>query len=739
MKIAFLLPAPSISGGLFVCYQQAHFLAARGHDVTMAFVTLASDYDVDVFPDFRLPVKSLTELVTADERFDIVISGWWQCYFEMFRIRGDRYFHFVQGDDRENARSQYGGPFADEPFIDLAFSDSRVGYVTVAQWLKARLEGEADVAVAYAPNGIDRARFHPAVKALEPPGKRPRILIEGAGSLAFKRIDLAFRVARQIPEADVWYVASDGFKKAEWRAQRCFARVPFGQMPAIYKSCDILLKLSVVEGFFGPPLEMMACGGTAVVSRVNGHEEYVVNEHNALTVPLDDEAAAVAAVRRLVSDADLRRTLSLNGTVTAQEFGWNRQSPKFEAAVLELVDRIPVWRRGDRAARLALTELRARVDRVESRTPLSSAGSGRLLGNWFRRPAGRLSLVPRLIRSLRRLLATSQPMVSAEGPAAQTPPCVHARWVAGAPLGRIAFVGQPEYFRAVYFDGVRDDGHLEFPVSSADPAEQLQKLAEFVRTNGIRTCIVFRPEWLSSVPGLVEELQSEGVRVIGYSTEPIPVDASGKWHPDQAVRLDSLLRALPLPLDLLIHYDPDSHKFLSSRGFRRLICHPLPVSSALFYPEDVPLEFEACFLGRSTPHRERLLGLLKCRTAIVHVAHGLVDEQARDLMNRSRVVLNLHCESYRNFETRVIQALRCGRPVVSEPLSGTLLKPGVDYQVACTPEDFLAAVQGITGSPASNRKPRSRVNLKNFSLDSLLARIATELGCQADTVSRTAA
>jgi len=739
MKIAFLLPSPGISGGLFVCYQQAHYLAARGHDVTMAFVTLSRDCGVDVYPGFTLPVTSLTDLVASGERFDVVISGWWECYFEMFRIRGDRYLHFVQGDDRDSLRSQSGGSFADEPFIDIAFSDARVGYVTVARWLKERLEGDADVAVAYAPNGIDLSQFHPAGPAVEPRSRRPRILIEGAGSLAFKRIDLAFRVARQIPEADVWFVSSDGSNKAEWRAQRRFARVPFGQMPAIYRSCDILLKLSVVEGFFGPPLEMMACGGAAVVSRVNGHEEYVVDGHNAFTVPLDDENAAVAAVRQLVSDADLRRAFALNGIATAQEFGWERQSPKFEAAVLELLDRIPVCRRGDRAARLAFTELRARVDRVESQTRQLSAGSSRLSGSRFRRPPGRLSLVPRLVRSIRRRLAASQPVLSADARATRAAMSLPARSITQKPLGPIAFVGQPEYFRAAYFDGVRDGGHFAFPISSANPADQLKKLADFVRTNGIQTCLVFRPEWLSTVPGLVERLQSEGVRVIGYSTEPIPTGTSAKWHPDQAGRLESLRRALPLPLDLLVHYDASSHDFLRRLGFSRLLCHPLPVSSALFYPQNVPCEFDACFLGRSTPHREHLLGLLKCRTSLVHVAHGLVDEQAREMMNRSRVVLNLHCEPYPNFETRVVQALRCGRPVVSEPLSGRLLTPGVDYQVARTPEDFLAAVQAVTPQPASSRQPSSGVDLKIFSLDSLLACIATELGCQVDAASRTAA
>ena len=108
MKIVFLLPRASISGGLFVAYRHAHFLATRGHDVTMAFVTESKGLGVDAYPDFTVPVRRLKDLVNSRERFDVVISGWWECYYEMFRIAADRYLHFVQGDDRESLDIQYG-------------------------------------------------------------------------------------------------------------------------------------------------------------------------------------------------------------------------------------------------------------------------------------------------------------------------------------------------------------------------------------------------------------------------------------------------------------------------------------------------------------------------------------------------------------------------------------------------------------------------------------------------------
>lgn len=290
------------------------------------------------------------------------------------------------------------------------------------------------------------------------------------------------------------------------------------------------------------------------------------------------------------------------------------------------------------------------------------------------------------------------------------------------PLGTTVFAGQPEYYRSAYFDGVRDGRHFEFPIDSASPGSRLQGLCDFVQEKGAKTCIVFRPEWLAECEGLTEELRIRGIRVIGISTEPVPTGKT-KAHPDQLLRFEYLRRAQALPLDLLVHYDPASGDFLRKNGFRRVVCHPLPVSRSLFYPEQCPVEFDACFLGRSTPHREELLSALKREAKIVHIAHGLVDEQARSLMNRSRVVLNIHCESYDNFESRAVQALRCCRPLVSDRLNGTWLRPDRDYHLAQTAEEFLQVVRQIAESQAELPAP----DLTPFDLETLLTRIAGEI------------
>ncbi len=291
--------------------------------------------------------------------------------------------------------------------------------------------------------------------------------------------------------------------------------------------------------------------------------------------------------------------------------------------------------------------------------------------------------------------------------------------------GPVIFAGQPEYYRSVYYDATSSGQHFEFPFTSADPSV-LRELPKFARKKRAGTCIVFRPEWFSPYPETFAELKAMGVAVIGYSTEPVPLN----WetaHSDQLRRLETLKKALRLEYDLLIHFDSASMEFLVGQGFGRLIAHPLPVSQALFFPEDRARDFDVCFLGKSTPHREEMLAPLKMRYNVIHVAHGLRDEEARVLMNRSKLVLNLHNELYPNFENRVTQALFCSRPVVSELLTGDTLIAGRHYTRADTPDALCRVVGELLDAP----EPRpSEFDPGHFTIRVLLQR----LGISTDAV-----
>ena len=171
-----------------------------------------------------------------------------------------------------------------------------VRFLTMAAWIQKWLRENFGKEAALVPNGIDPEVFYPA-DAAQPRAGKPRILIEGAFALPSKGMKEAFEAVKGL-DAEVWCVSSYGKPGPGLRYDRFFERVPVGKMREVYSSCDILVKLSKSESFGLPPLEMMACGGVCVVSKIIGHEEYIKDGENALMVAPDDIQGARAAVIR---------------------------------------------------------------------------------------------------------------------------------------------------------------------------------------------------------------------------------------------------------------------------------------------------------------------------------------------------------------------------------------------------------------------------------------------------------
>jgi glycosyltransferase involved in cell wall biosynthesis len=205
--------------------------------------------------------------------------------------------------------------------------------MTEAKWIKSWLKKEFGKEAYLVPNAVNEKIFYPA-EPLVPRGDKVRVLLEGPIDIPFKGMAEAFETVKDL-DCEVWCVSSCGKPKPGWRYDRFFEKIPQTEMKGIYSSCDLILKLSRVEGFFGPPLEMMACGGTAVVGDVTGYDEYIVDGKNALVVKLGDVGAAKKAVNRLINDRSLLEELKRAGIITADQMNWDKSVDLLEGLLNE--------------------------------------------------------------------------------------------------------------------------------------------------------------------------------------------------------------------------------------------------------------------------------------------------------------------------------------------------------------------------------------------------------------------
>ena len=104
----------------------------------------------------------------------------------------------------------------------------------------------------------------------------------------------------------------------------------------IYSLAQVLAFPSVYEGFGLPPLEAMACGAPVVASNAASLPE--VCGDAALLVPPDDIAGWTQALRRILSDRQLRQMLQSRGPERAARFTWLSAAQETRAVYRSLLE-----------------------------------------------------------------------------------------------------------------------------------------------------------------------------------------------------------------------------------------------------------------------------------------------------------------------------------------------------------------------------------------------------------------
>ena len=309
MKILFVLGSLAISGGHYVVLQHAEYARAVGHDVTIAVLVRDTHEHVSWHPSLAtVRIVYLDELNEVQgESFDIAVATYWRTALELHRFKARQYTYFVQSIESR---------FYDESLVRMRALVDRtyelgLSGITEATWIQHHLQQQYGSVFLLARNGIRKASYAEsgAVHAPRIPGKL-RVLVEGPFGLVIKNTARTVRLAAKSRARETWLLTSSD---VSWYpgVDRVFSRVPIDRVAEVYRSCDVIVKLSLVEGMFGPPLEMFHCGGTAVVYDVSGHDEYIVDGRNALIATMHDEAAVVAHLNRLCDDPQLLARLKV--------------------------------------------------------------------------------------------------------------------------------------------------------------------------------------------------------------------------------------------------------------------------------------------------------------------------------------------------------------------------------------------------------------------------------------------
>lgn len=212
------------------------------------------------------------------------------------------------------------------------------------------------------PNGVDIDRFDPADPGTETRvslGLPPDAIVIGFLG-TFTRwhgvLFLAEEASRLLGEDERLHVLFVGDGEFRPEAERCVREagvgdrvhftglLPPGRVPAHLAACDILVSphLPLEDGteYFVSPIklfEYMAAGRPVVASRIGQTPEILEDGRTGLLHPPGDGSAFRAAVLRLASDPDLRRSLAGAGRAVVEErYTWEANVRRSLAGLVEL-------------------------------------------------------------------------------------------------------------------------------------------------------------------------------------------------------------------------------------------------------------------------------------------------------------------------------------------------------------------------------------------------------------------
>lgn len=191
------------------------------------------------------------------------------------------------------------------------------------------------------PNGIDLERFAPNGFHPAPDGQQQLLFV---GQMVPKKglstlLDAFEMLIEEFPELRLSVVGDGPLLEVNRRrlSARARGRVQFlGQVHGealadLYRRCDVFCAPSIGHESFGITLlEGMAAGKPIVASRIAGYLDVVTDGREAILHRSRDARDLRDALRRVVTDGDLRARLARQATKTVQRYAWPRVAREVE-------------------------------------------------------------------------------------------------------------------------------------------------------------------------------------------------------------------------------------------------------------------------------------------------------------------------------------------------------------------------------------------------------------------------
>lgn len=352
MKISFIVPEISRTGGMRVIFEYANRLSEKGHEVTLYSPYIPFNYykgqvkpyyikyrynyargflkgtrkPPDIFGErkFNISYHAFINNLTVGDG-DAVIATSWPTAFTVNKLSGrkGRKFYLIQDYEIWNSNIKYVNKSYTLP----------LNRITVSGYLKDLLLNKFGVESYVILNGIDYNIFNN-------PGKQ----FTGAKQLVFMDHSLENKNAK-----GAITIVKKLYSKYPELKFTCFGYRKYNEMPGyitfhenlkdeeivqLFRQSDIFLYAAKHEGFGLPPAEAMACKCALVGNAVAAIPEFAKHMESAMLADPDKPEELIEGVSYLVENSSELQRISLNGENEVKEkLNWGKSADMFEEII----------------------------------------------------------------------------------------------------------------------------------------------------------------------------------------------------------------------------------------------------------------------------------------------------------------------------------------------------------------------------------------------------------------------
>lgn len=315
VRIIFVLPATTLSGGIRVVFEKAHGLKQLGYETEIWSLVSGNDWN-----EFDIPIvrfKNYTSLSIALSKEEAIkVATWWETGNVVFlgSLQKGIPVQFVQ----EFETWFYPGDKLARAAVVSSYRPE-FKFITIAEYQHDELNN-IGISATICPVGYHSETYF----EIEGVSRDKKTVVSLGRSFFQKNFEMT---------AKAWKLLNAQNKKL----------VLFGQEPniltgdgieyvhkpsndavnEIYNRGTIFVQTSRHEGFCLPIIEAMAAGCAVITTDSHGNRGFCKDGINCLIVDHDDYSDLAKKMEILLENEDLRNSLRNEAIKTAKEYSWN--------------------------------------------------------------------------------------------------------------------------------------------------------------------------------------------------------------------------------------------------------------------------------------------------------------------------------------------------------------------------------------------------------------------------------